>query len=199
MKRLKLFILSLLSLLSFNVNAQSLIVDGEKNNWEINLNFGLNTDGYNLDLGVAYFPNQFVGVKVSIGMVGEIPEYRDWDDWDDDYYWDDLIVDGGVKRFKFNPAVVFRSPCLIKWRNGTGGMFLFAEPGMILSPGACDSYHSRPCSWDVKCGLNFQFGRFIATLGYNVSNYYLYSGLDSVRDTGDFITHGGYIGCGFKF
>lgn len=54
--------------LSITTYAQTLKTDDGVMRWECSFLAGLNTDGYQIDFGIAYFPIQFVGVKAALGM-----------------------------------------------------------------------------------------------------------------------------------
>lgn len=179
------------------MEAQSIDVDGERLRWEAGVGVGLNNDGFECDLSAAFFSVQYVGIRIGLGIAGEIMELQDW--CDDEYpSYDDYAM-----RFKFNPAVVLRTPRLVKLRNSDYGFYLFAEPGIVLSPGASGSRNAKTFRWDMKCGINFQADRFIATLGYGVSNFSLYSG-DPINhwgfpDKSDYNTHTVFLSAGVKF
>lgn len=189
-------------------SAQSLSCDEGNFRWEGNFTAGLNNDGYEINLGAAYFPIQYVGFKATIGFAGEIKSAGDWDldfgddDWDDNLWYDDHD-DDYASRFKFNPAVVLRSPRLIDWKSQGVGFYVFAEPGFVLSPGARGSHRAEWLRWDVKSGINVQMDRLVLTLGYGVSNFSLYSGRPISKygspDDDDYITHNVYVGCSYKF
>lgn len=177
--------------------AQSIIIDGDTYHWEAGLNAGLNNDGYEVDFRGLYFPLQYVGIKIGLGFAGEIEEIGDWgkDESETGHSY--------ATRFKFNPAIVLRTPRLIHWKSQDGGFYLFAEPGLILSPGASGSRNARWCRWDLKTGINLQIERFIFTLGYGISNFSLYSGYPinhgGLPEKPDYITHTVFIGGGYKF
>lgn len=180
-----------------SVRAQSLKSDDGILHWEAGMNVGLNNDGYEIELRAAYFPLQYVGVKFGLGMAGEIESFEDWgkEDWE--------TVHEYASRFKFTPSVVVRTPRLIHLKNQGGGFYLFAEPGMVFSPGASGSRNARWLRWDLKTGINFQIDRYIVTIGYGVSNFSLYSGNPvsqyGVQESRNYITHSGFIGGAVKF
>lgn len=130
-------------------------------------------------------------------VASEINEISDW--WDDGYERDGNYV----MRFKVTPSLVFRSPKIVTWKRHNGGFYLFAEPGLILSPGASGSHKAEWLNWDFKAGVNLQADRFLFYIGYGVSNFSLYSGFpysyraESDRDR--YTTHSGFIGCAYKF
>ncbi|MDE6320858.1 MAG: hypothetical protein K2L93_01010 [Muribaculaceae bacterium] len=176
---------------------QTLSTDDGIKRWEADFRGGLNTDGYQFDLGIAFFPIQYIGVKAQLGIDGEIKELGDWgvDDIDSHHSY--------ASRFKFTPAAVLRTPELIHWKSKDAGIYIFAEPGIILSPGASGSKKAECFNWDLKTGINIQVDQFIFTIGYGVTNFCLYSGFPTNhwgwRDTDDYITHSGFIGGAYKF
>lgn len=99
----------------------------EVKHWEGSFLCGLNTDGYQFDFGIAYFPIHFVGIKANLGFTGEIEELGDWgkDELETHHHYTD--------RFKFTPSLVFRTPRLIHWKSQDAGFYIFAEPGIVLS------------------------------------------------------------------
>lgn len=176
---------------------QSLNVDGDVSHWEADFLAGLNTDGWQIDLGAAYFPLQYIGIKANIGTAGEIQELGDWgkDESETGHQY--------ATRFKFTPALVLRSPRLINLSDQHAGIYLFAEPGLILSPGASGSRGAKTCRWDFKAGINLQIDRFIVFAGYGVTNFRLYSGRPATRaglpESLNYLTHSGFIGTAYKF
>lgn len=191
--------LSALVLCFVGGKAQTLNLDDGVCHWEGGLVVGINNDGYGLDASVAYFPLQYVGVRIGVGVAGEIWELEDYLN-DNEYYDTDTDY---AARFKFNPAIVFRSPRLIDWKSQNGGFYLFTEPGIVLSPGSRGSRNAQHYRWDVKSGINFQVDRFIFTIGYGISNFSLYSGAPvnhwGLPDNTNYITHTGFIGGAIKF
>lgn len=179
------------------MRAQTLDVDGERLRWEGALNVGLNNDGFECEISAAFFSVQYVGIKLGLGVAGEIMELEDWND---DQY---IPYDEYAMRFKFSPSVVLRSPKLVSLRREDAGFYLFAEPGIVLSPGATGSRGAKYFRWNMRCGINFQVDRFIATLGYGVSNFSLYSGQPvnhwGLPDKSDYNTHTVYLSAGVKF
>lgn len=178
-------------------SAQSLRTDEGMKHWETNFLVGLNTDGSQFDFGIAYFPFQFIGVKAQIGLAGEIEELGD-------LISDDIYVHHHyTTRFKFNPAFALRTPRLISWKSQDAGFYLFAEPGIILSPGASGSKRAEHFNWDLKCGINLQIDCFVVTVGYGISDFFLYSGCQhnhmGVPDSHKYTTHSGFIGGAYKF
>ena len=197
MSNIRLIISTLLLSIGFiSARAQTLHHDEGVSHWEAGIHAGLNNDGYEAGLRGLYFPIQYVGVKVGLSAASQIEPVEDWwkEEWEktDDY----------AHRIKFNPAIVFRSPRLIKLKNKDGGFYLFAEPGMVLSPGAPGSRHAKCFRWDFEAGVNFQVNRLIFTLGYGISNFSLFSGspygyYGPANDT-EYLTHSIFIGLSFK-
>lgn len=191
-------------LLPLNAFAQTLRYDDRDLHWEAGLQFGLNNDGYEFDFRGVYFPSQYFGLKIGLGAAGEIEQLEDWDLWDDEY--DYYQRDSGrtyAARFKFNPALVLRTPRIINWKKKDAGFYLFAEPGIVLSPGARGSRDAEWMRWDMKTGVNLQIDRAVITIGYGISNFSLYSGWPDnywgLPDKDNYITHSGFIGLSCKF
>ncbi len=190
------FIFLALLLFPFTVKSQSLVTDDGIKHWEGGSTIGLNNDGFGFDVKFTYFPVQYVGLKMGLGFASEIWEladYLDEEEIDNDY----------TTRFKFNPAIVLRSPRIAYLKRHDAGFYLFAEPGIVLSPGASGSHDAKWARWDFKCGINIQHERFIFTIGYGISNFSLYSGSPvnhwGASDRTNYITHSGFIGGGVKF
>lgn len=192
----RIFALTILLYCITSASAQSLKTEDGIRHWETNFQAGLNTDGYQFDLGVSYLPLQFIGIKAQIGVASEIEEFGDWgkDELETGHHY--------ATRFKFNPSLVLRSPRIINWKSQDAGFYLFAEPGIILSPGASGSKHAEYFNWDLKCGVNLQVDRFIVYVGYGISNFSLYSGCPhnhwGMSDKDKYITHSGFIGGAYK-
>lgn len=191
-------VFSIITLLcAITAHAQTNTIDEELFRGEAGFNIGLNTDGWQSDFYAAYFPFDCFGLKASLGTAAEIEEFGDWfaEDWmkSQDY----------AIRLKFTPAIVFRSPRLVSFREPDSGLTLFAEPGVTFAPGASGSEHPKTVCWDFRCGVNLQFGRGILIVGYEVTNFTLYSGRPlshyASPDKDKYYTHGAYIGIGFKF
>lgn len=201
MKTRILFAFIVSMLFPLNAISQSLYSEGEKYHWEAGLNAGLNTDGFEVEFRGLFFPTQYVGLKIGLGFAGEIGELADYlSYWDDDWRYDELRHEPDYAvRFKFNPAIVLRSPEIFHWKSQDGGFYLFTEPGVVLSPGASGSRNAEWFRWDIKSGINLQVDQFIFTLGYGISNFSLYSGTWSNPDTSNYTTHSVYIGGAYKF
>lgn len=188
------YLIILLLTIPLNICAQRLTFEQSVHRWEADFRAGFNSTGYQMDFGVAWFPIEYAGVRASIGMTGEIGDLvQTIFSPDDDYYIDDY--NDYAARFRFTPAIVLRTPRIINWSSQDAGLYLFAEPGLILSPGAAGSYRPSWCDWDVRAGINAQWDNTILTLGYEITSYNLYSGI--ARHTP--LTHAGYIGVGYKF
>lgn len=170
--------------------AQTLRVDDTISRWEVGFNAGLNSDGYEFDFRGLWFPTQYAGLKLGIGAASEIGELSDWIETDE---WESQS--DHTTRFKFNPAIVLRSPRIIDWKKRGAGFYIFAEPGIILSHGASGSRGARTFCLDIKAGINMQIERFIVTLGYGASDFQLYSGFP--HDTSP-LTHTVFIGGAYK-
>ena len=205
---MKRFFLALLLALSVGcLSAQSLVCDSGIKHWEGEFAAGLNTDGYQFDFGIAYFPVRFIGLKAQLGMAGEIAAISDWNwGWDDGWNdgWDVYDTDHDyTARFKFTMSLVLRSPMLINWKSQDAGIYLFAEPGIVLSPGAAGSRRAKWACWNGRIGLNLQYDRFVIGLGYGISDFSLYSGYPDSHwgapVSPDYITHSGFLVCAYKF
>lgn len=203
---MRFFITILLCSVSLlNVFGQSLRTDDGIKHLEAGLTAGLNTDGYQFDFGFAYFPLNHLGVKAQLGFAGEIESIEDWgkEEWETGHYY--------TTRFKFTSSLVLRTPRIISWKSQDGGFYLFAEPGIILSPGARGSQNARIMNWDLKTGINLQLDRIVLTLGYGITNFALYSGISyenyngmsgNYRDStgkNSYKTHSGFLGIAVKF
>lgn len=192
---LKKFIALIALFAGLTLNAQTIKVDDNLLRGEFTINGGLNTDGYQIDTGLAYFPGDCFGLKFSIGMNAEIEAFDDCNCWSS--------VEKYAIRFRFTPALVFRTPRLIKFREADSGLNLFAEPGLTLSPGASGSKDARTFCWDFKCGINLQFGIGFFAIGYEVTDFSLYSGRPvsayAQPDDTNRTTHAAFIGLGLKF
>lgn len=180
---------------SVAAGAQSIRVDDELLRGEFNMNAGINTDGYQLEAGVAYFPGDCFGLRFTFGIDGEIGAFDDCDCWCNNNSY--------AIRARFTPALVFRTPRIIRFRSPDSGLNLFVEPGVTFSPGASESKDPRTVCWDVKCGINLQFGIGFFTIGYEATNFALYSGRPysyyKQPDNVDHNTHAAYVGFGIKF
>lgn len=178
-------------------SAQTLKTDDGVLHWEGIFIAGLNTDGYQFDFGVGYYPIQYIGIKTALGINSEIKELADWGKYESETHHH------YVARLKFTPSLVIRTPQLIHWKSQDGGFYLFAEPGIILSPGASGSKNAEYLNWDFKGGINLQIDRFIFSIGYGISNFSLYSGWPTshlgMPNRDNYITHSGFIGGAYKF
>lgn len=195
MKKILCFVIGIIC--QMPLFSQSLSTDDGVKHWETDFRAGLNTDGFQVDFGIMYFPIHYIGLKLQLGTNGEIEELGDWGK-------DELETHHSyASRFKFTPAIVLRTPRLIHWKSQDAGIYIFAEPGIILSPGSRGSKHAEYFNWDFKIGINLQVDRFIFTIGYGVSNYSLYSGSPinhwGLPDRNNYITHSGFIGGAYKF
>lgn len=192
-----LFVICIVILFPLNAISQSLNCDDGKLHWETGCNVGLNNDGYGFEFRGLYFPMQYIGLKVGLGFAGEIEELGDWgkDELETGHEY--------AVRFKFNPAIVLRSPEIIHWKKQDGGFYLFTEPGIVLSPGSRGNRDAKYFRWDIKSGINLQVDRYIFTVGYGISNFSLYSGTPhnhwGTPDPTNYITHSVYIGGAYKF
>lgn len=177
---------------------QKINVDGKLLRWETEVTGGLNVDGIEVEANVGFFPIDYLGMKLGLGVASEIEEIDDWgkEEWEKKNRY--------AMRCKLRPALALRSPRLINWRSRDAQLYLFCEPGMVISPGAQGSRGARIVCWDLRSGFNMQVDNVVLTLGYGVSNFALYSGdpisnNPSYFDTNDYITHMVFVGIGFKF
>jgi hypothetical protein len=152
------------------MNGQTYGLKQDDSHWEINYDFGLNTDGIETGLGITYFASEYFGLRASFNIATEIEQLGNWvnEEYLDFYNY--------ATRFKFIPSAVIRTPRLIEYANGDGGVYLFAQPGIVLSPGASGSTDAKFCNWDFKSGINFVYEDFIFSIAYGISNFSLYSG-----------------------
>lgn len=184
-----------------SAESQTLKPDDETFHWEGGVIAGLNNDGFEAGFNAAYFPIDYVGLKIGLSLAGEIWELEDWND-DFHYPYYDHDYDYAL-RFKFNPAIVLRTPRLIHWKSQDAGFHLFAEPGIVLSPGSSGSHRAQWFRQDLKCGINLQIYRCVITLGYGISNFSLYSGAPEnhwgLPEKTDYVTHTVFAGCSYKF
>lgn len=201
--KIRIYIAQLLLLLGMSAgHAQSLMVDDVKKPWEGGCTLGLNNDGFEADLRGLWFFNQYVGLKLGIGCAGELWTLEDWTEAGD---WTQPSYRGYTyaARFRFNPAVSLRTPALFEWKDREATFHLFAEPGVILSPGSSGSKYARTFCWDAKAGINMQIGRYVAMLGYGISNFSLYSGSPysywGQPGKKDYLTHAVFVGFAVKF
>lgn len=192
---LKRVFLIITVLCALGASAQTVMVDGKLLRGEFNLNAGINSDGYQLDAGIGYFPGDCFGLRFSFALNGEIGAFDDCDCWSN--------PDNYTMRVRFTPALVLRTPRIIPFREPDSGLTMFVEPGVTFSPGASESKDARTVCWDVKAGFNFQFGIGFFVLGYECTNFSLYSGRPYSHyvqpDETDRITHAVYAGFGIKF
>ena len=194
---LRLVVLLLLGLCGGVSRAQTLqTTDGVKHG-EVDFSAGLNTDGYEVEVGIAYFPVQYMGIKSQIGFAGELKALEDWG-LDEEESGHPYAV-----RFKFMPSVVVRSPMLLNWKQQEAGLYLFAEPGVVLSPGASGSKGAKVVNWKARMGVTMQFDRMMIFVGYGISDFSLYSGrpynYHGLPYNDNHTTHSVFIGTAYKF
>ncbi|MDE7154088.1 MAG: hypothetical protein K2O00_06560 [Muribaculaceae bacterium] len=186
------------------LHCQTLRYDEKVYHWEGGAYLGLNTDGYEVDMGVSYFFNRFVGVRAGIGWAARFDGLDcltvsfDPDDplisYDPyDRYYDDS---NHFSRFKFTPSLVLRTPCLIDWRSQEVQIYGFAEPGITLASPAPGTTDARWFNVQLRAGLNMQIDRWVVSLGYGISDFCLESGYRNKRD---YLTHSVLVGVGWKF
>ena len=192
--KIKLILTAIATCFCIIAPSQTLEVEDDiVSHWEADVIVGLNSNGWQSEVGCAYFPVQYVGIKANIGFAGEIKEFSDWglDDEDTGHSY--------ATRFKFTPSVVLRTPSIATFNNGAA-LYLFTEGGLVISPGASDSDNAKTCCWDAKCGINYQKGRLVLFGGYGITNFNLYSGFpEYLHEHNDRLTHSGFIGTAYKF
>lgn len=198
----------LLALGAVTVSAQEL---DERYMWKFSMSAGLNNDGWEWDAGVSFVPFEYVSVKFSVGMAGEIEPVSNWDlgwiyddDYYDDYYYDDYYDDTSyATRFKFMPSIEFKTPALWRWKSQDGSFHLFANPGVVLSPGASGSHNANWCTWQLRGGLELDIYRLGLQIGYGYSSFSLYSGApynaNGLPDNLNRYTHSGFVSMSWRF
>lgn len=164
------------------------------------VSIGLNTDGSEWSMGVAWFPIPYLGLKAAIGLDSEIREMGSWV-WGDDYEEPDY--DDYCSRLQFITSFELRSPSLIRFRSQGFGIQLFASPGMIMSPRASGSSSGEWLYWSLRGGLMTVLNeRCTLQAGYGCSSFNLYAGSPVSHygyDTGHHNTHSFFVSFGYKF
>ncbi|MDE6266817.1 MAG: hypothetical protein K2M07_05645 [Muribaculaceae bacterium] len=188
------------------IEAQTLNFSEKSYHLEGGLYAGFNTDGYEIDGGVSYFFNRFVGVRCGIGVAGEIGSLKslsiafdDDDQWlpgNGHEYYDNEIT--SLTRLRFIPAMVLRSPCLYDWKEQDVQLYLFAEPGVVLSTPGRDSHGAKWFNLMLRAGVNMQVDRWVFTLGYGISDFSLTSGIKGIEHP-NHLTNTVFIGAAYKF
>ena len=179
--------------------------------WEASLTGGLNSDGWEWDAGIAYKPIPYLGLKMAIGLAGEIVAFEDWhiDDWwyggeyDPPYHEQYYDNKNYTLRFKFMPSVELHSPALINWESRGVTFHLFANPGVSLSPGASGSHNARWFNWQVRAGVEMNISEISFRLGYGITDFSLYSGRpyneNGLPDDPEHHTHSGFATISYRF
>lgn len=164
----KLIIILALALIPWMARAQ------EEFRWGLGVGADFSSDAYELDVNFGWYPVHTFGLKLSLGMAGEYGGMYDYveDYWGNDHYY---YNDDYTCRFKFSPSIELRSPAIIKF-SGDRNLRLFLNPGITLSPGAKGSYKAKEFTWQVRGGLEYNFGSLAVQVGYRCTNFYLYSG-----------------------
>lgn len=187
-------------LFSFSVRAYG----QSQTNFMMSMSAGLNSSGWEWDLSIQYNPMLYVGFKCTLGMAGEIQAFEDWSyDWyEGDWYYDGYDKDYAV-RFKFMPGVELRTPTIIDWKSQEATIHLFANPALVLSPGARGSHKPTWCCWQVRAGVELDLGELVFQLGYGITSFNLYSGRpwneNGLPDDTEALTHSGFISIGYRF
>lgn len=168
--------------------------------WEGSVCAGLNSNGWEINAGIAWMPLRLVGVSASLGLDSEIYELADWGHTDDpDFEYD------YCGRVLFKPSLVLRTPTLLHFESQGLDIALFAMPGLTLATPARGSHNSGWCYWNLAGGINAIFDRLVFTLGYSYSTYNLLDGHPYTHhggyyDNGDLPgTHSVFVGVGYKF
>ncbi|MCM1450955.1 MAG: hypothetical protein NC102_01685 [Clostridium sp.] len=195
----KLLTILTLALIPFLSPAQ------EKYNFGLGLGLDFSKDAYEGDINFTYYPVPTFGIRASLGMAGEYRDLYDrwFDDWGCEHY---SYADDYTWRFKFSPSIELRSPALVKFSD-TSSLRLFANPGVTLSPGAEGSRGAKWFTWQIRGGLEFDFGSIALQMGYRCTNFYLYSGNPFSRTEYEFdrdlipdrYTHSGFIAFLIRF
>lgn len=180
--------------------------EGDKCPWMFTAAGGLNSDGYEFDFGITWYPVRNVGLKAALGFAGEIHEFSDWNwNWDDDYYddyWYDYDDDYAV-RFKFITSLDLQTPSILILREQGIAFNLFANPGISLSPGAEGSVDAQWFNWQFRGGIGMDIENVVVRMGYGCSDYDLYSGNPISHHYGVEepykITHTGFVSLGVRF
>lgn len=60
---LRQIFITIMLAVAMHAGSQTLDVDLTRAHWEGTFNAGFNTDGWQMDAGVAYFPVQYIGVR----------------------------------------------------------------------------------------------------------------------------------------
>ncbi|MDE7442674.1 MAG: hypothetical protein K2M65_00755 [Muribaculaceae bacterium] len=162
---------------------------------------GLNTDGVEWAIGVAWFPIPYFSFKVAIGLDSEIRELSSWG-YDDEYSYG-YDYDDYCARFQFCPSIELRTPSLIYFCSQGFGIQLFASPGIIMSPRAAGSHSGEWLYWNMRGGLMTVINeRCTLQLGYGYSSFNLYAGAPISHwgyDEGHHNTHSIFVTFGYKF
>jgi len=197
----KLFVIMILVFVPWLAQAQE---SQEDCHYGLGVGMDFSRDAYEFDVNFTWYPVETFGLRASIGCSGEYREMFDdiYDDWryEYDYY------NNYTWRFKFSPSIELRSPALIKFGDDKN-IRLFANPGITLSPGASGSMDAKWFTWQVRGGIEVNFGIVSLQFGYRCTNFYLYSGnpysetdYEVDRDLiPDRYTHSGFISAVFHF
>lgn len=171
--------------------------DEDNYKWEMNLQGGLNTGGWEFFGGVHWFPIRYLGIGASLGIDSEIKEFSDWGRGDYDEY--DYCA-----RFIFKPSLLLRTPSLLHLKSQDMDFHLFASPGIIMSPPAKGARNSGWLYWSGATGVTAIVDRLTFSLGYSCSNYNILDGSPYThhpydkKDSRQY-THSVFIVFGYKF
>lgn len=175
--------------------------DETRDIWRASMSAGLNSNGWEWDMGLSYWPVDYIGIKCAIGFAGEIEAFEDWDfGYDDGYDHDDKDY---TVRFRFMPSLELLSPTIFNWKSQSATFHIFANPGLSLSPGARGSHNARWFNWTLRAGLEAAFDEFAFRIGYGCTDFNIYSG-NPYNENGlpshpNAITHSGFVEIAYKF
>jgi len=176
--------------------------------WEASVSCGLNTDGWEWDAGLTYRPIPYLGIKLALGLAGEIQALEDWhieDWWYDEYHepYYDYDDKNYTLRFKFMPSIDLRSPTIIRLKSQDATFHVFATPGITLSPGATGSRNAQWFNWQTRAGIEMTISEFVIRIGYGITNFSLYSGRpyneNGLPSNPEHITHSGFTTLAYRF
>lgn len=168
--------------------------------WEGSFSAGLNSNGWEMNGGVAWMPLGLVGLSASIGLDSEIYELADWGRGDDADFDNDYCC-----RLLFKPSLLLRTPPLLHIESQGLDIGLFAMPGLTLATPGRGAKNSDWYYRHIAAGFNFTFDRLVFTLGYSYSTYNLLDGHPATHHGGYYEdgklpgTHSVFVGCGYKF
>lgn len=175
--------------------------DDARDIWRASMSAGLNSNGWEWDMALSYWPVDYVGIKCAIGFAGEIEAFEDWDlGYDDGCCRDDKNY---TVRFRFMPSLDLISPVIFNWKSQDATFHLFANSGLSLSPGARGSRNAGWFNWFLRGGVEAAFSEFVFRIGYGCTDFNIYSGNpyneNGLPERTDDITHSGFVEIAYKF